>query len=449
MKKLKFLLPLLLIALVAIFVISCGEDEDTYSTEATMVSTTEATTTATTAEVTTVTTHQTTKEPYPSTTRPVTTKATTTVTTTKIATVTTTVTTKVTTKLTTTAKVTTVFTLPTVTPSGTQKPKDDVTPVIIIPGIMGSRLIDANGTLQWPPEFSASSIGSLAKLSLDSGVALSAVSHAPVTAALSNTSMHIGSNDTYRELARTLAEEFGADNVYFFGYDWRQDLRLSAIELHKFIEQVKYTSNDDKVNVVAHSMGGLVLSSYLTLCNTEQKAPSIDVAVTAGTPFGGSEKTTAIVGGYGDFLDDFIDTSAITGPTAGTLISTLKFTITSVAQSFPSIYTMVPTTSYAKLGAAMNNAAGASGRVTAEWLASNYTAAFASVEHHNVVGNGKNTLSEITPAGVESYVDGDGTVVYSSACGVFASNTVTFDGVDHGGLVTSPDVLARIVEFIK
>lgn len=448
MKKLKFLLPLVLIALAALLVISCGDDEDAYSTEATSVMTTEATTAETTAAETTVAQTATTLK----TTVSQTTKATTAVTTAKITTVTTTVTTefttKATTKLTTTAKVTTVFTLPTVNPTGTQKPKDDVTPVIIIPGIMGSQLIDANGTLQWPPEFSPSAIGNLAKLGLSGGISLSAVSHAPVTAALSNSTMHIGSNDTYRELARALAEEFGADNVYFFGYDWRQDLRLSAIELYKFVEQVKYTSNDSKVNVVAHSMGGLVLSSYLTLCNAEQKTPSIEVAITAGTPFGGSEKTTAIIGGYGNFLEDYVDTDAIAGPASGALLSTLKYTLTSIAQSFPSVYTMIPTASYDKLGGAMHTAAGASGRVTAEWLASNYAAAFASIEHHNVVGNGKSTLSDITPAGVESYIDGDGTVVYGSACGVF-SNTVTFDGASHGELVSAPNLLDHIVNCLK
>ena len=419
----KYALVLLVILLASTLVISCGGEADTTTTL--VDTTTEAT--MSTADTTTAI-------------------ASTTTTAVKVTTAS-----KMTTKLTTVADATTVFTFPTVTPSGTQRPKDEVTPIIIIPGIMGSQLSDSVGNILWPADISSAGMQKLSQLHLENGASnITSVSLAPVAQALVNPAIHIGSNDTYRELASALAAEFGANNVYFFGYDWRQDLPLSAIELYKFIEQVKYTSNDDKVNIVAHSMGGLVLTSYLSLCNDQGRATSIDTAVTAGTPFYGAEKATAVVGGYGDFLKDYVNVDQIISSPAGSvMLDTISDLIIGLAKSYPSIYTMIPSASYEKLDTEMRTAAGVKGRVTADWLTSKYTSAFASVEHYNLVGTRKNTLSVITPAGSESYVDGDGTVSYASAVGAFEGATKSFNGIDHGKLVESPDALNYIVGCFK
>ena len=360
--------------------------------------------------------------------------------------------TELTTKQSTTlALQTTVYTFPNVTPSGEVRPKDDVVPVIIIPGIMGSQLVDPVGNLLWPTDVSSGGIQNLAKLDLANGTpGLSAVSLAPVSGALVNRSIHIGSNDTYRALATALSEEFGSDNVYFFGYDWRQDLRLSAIELYKFIEQVKYTSNDDKVNVVSHSMGGLVLTSYLALCDQQGKTSSIDTAVTAGTPFYGSEKASAVIGGYGDFLKDYVDVDGIASTPAGSvMLGTISDLITSLAKGFPSVYTMIPKASYNKFDTGLGTAAGVNGRVTADWLNSNYASAYKKVNHFNVVGGGYDTLEVISESGAKTNVNGDGTVTHLSAVGAFDSSSKTFNGRDHGKLVASADTLAYIVNCLK
>ncbi len=52
-------------------------------------------------------------------------------------------------------------------------------------------------------------------------------------------------------------------NLYIFHYDWRQDNVKSAAKLDEFIEQVLQNHpNHDQVDVVAHSMGGLILRYY-------------------------------------------------------------------------------------------------------------------------------------------------------------------------------------------
>ena len=54
-------------------------------------------------------------------------------------------------------------------------------------------------------------------------------------------------------------------NYYVFLYDWRQDNVKSASELADFIEQVRRDYNDPalKVDIIAHSMGGLIARYYI------------------------------------------------------------------------------------------------------------------------------------------------------------------------------------------
>jgi len=57
----------------------------------------------------------------------------------------------------------------------------------------------------------------------------------------------------------------GSRNYYVFFYDWRQDNVESARKLSRFIEQIRldYADPELKVDLVAHSMGGLIARYYL------------------------------------------------------------------------------------------------------------------------------------------------------------------------------------------
>lgn len=58
-------------------------------------------------------------------------------------------------------------------------------------------------------------------------------------------------------------DAFGAENTYFFNYDWRLDPLKHADELNKFIKNVKAETNCDRVALAAFSMGGTVTCAYL------------------------------------------------------------------------------------------------------------------------------------------------------------------------------------------
>ncbi len=114
-------------------------------------------------------------------------------------------------------------------------------------------------------------------------------------------------------------EAFGAENTYFFNYDWRIDPLKHADELNSFIKNVKTETECDRVALAAFSMGGTVTCSYLykygstdidsvSLCSTAFQGTSC-----MGTMFSGDLSVDA----YGlirraaqltrnDFLDELI-----------------------------------------------------------------------------------------------------------------------------------------------
>ena len=86
--------------------------------------------------------------------------------------------------------------------------------------------------------------------------------------------------------------------VYPFGYDWRQPLDIIEAQLAGFVDEVidrtkllrhyhaaNYESNP-RVNLVGHSMGGLVIAGYLQRFGGGEK--KVEKVATLATPFQGS-----------------------------------------------------------------------------------------------------------------------------------------------------------------
>lgn len=56
----------------------------------------------------------------------------------------------------------------------------------------------------------------------------------------------------------------GADNSYFFNYDWRLDPMATAEKLNAFIENVKQVEGSSTVTLIPCSMGGVITNAYLS-----------------------------------------------------------------------------------------------------------------------------------------------------------------------------------------
>lgn len=70
-------------------------------------------------------------------------------------------------------------------------------------------------------------------------------------------------------LALSLIERVGEDNVYYFTYDWRKNPEIIASELDAFIRMVQEKSDAKKVHIAALSMGGMVTTAYMYYCGTQ------------------------------------------------------------------------------------------------------------------------------------------------------------------------------------
>jgi pimeloyl-ACP methyl ester carboxylesterase len=78
------------------------------------------------------------------------------------------------------------------------------------------------------------------------------------------------------------------DDLWGFAYDWRQDNRDSAKRLGEFLNQ--QTTEDDRVVLIAHSMGGLVCRALLLDNQFAHLEPRITKLIQLGTPTLGSAK---------------------------------------------------------------------------------------------------------------------------------------------------------------
>lgn len=150
-------------------------------------------------------------------------------------------------------------------------------PVILIPGLMGTRLRDPEtGRDVWPGSVFDLMLDGQSELALD----IDPTSLLPKPSRFEPYAIadRVGGRDFYATIARTLeaaggyrlAEPGSAPDprhpsYYVFPYDWRYDNVATARRLSRFIEQIRSDHADPglEVDIVAHSMGGLIARYYL------------------------------------------------------------------------------------------------------------------------------------------------------------------------------------------
>lgn len=190
-------------------------------------------------------------------------------------------------------------------------------PIILIPGIQGTKLFDTNQkdfkTVWSGVKKFFSDIHQLALK--DNGV-----SDKYLDAVIERADIE---DLAYSELINYLKSQ--GYRVYIFGYDWRRSNRESAIALGHFVERIKRRfGNINSFNFITHSMGGLVFSAYLKSLDAAQREEVVERAVMTVPPFLGSmESVLSLTMGSSMLFNSSDD-------------------FRKVARTFPAIYELLP-----------------------------------------------------------------------------------------------------------
>ena len=153
----------------------------------------------------------------------------------------------------------------------------DTTPVIVIPGLFGSRLRDRDtGVEVWPGGLRELAFGDYRDLALKFDAQTLEV--VPDNLEAFGLADRVLGQDFYGPLIQTL-QDFGGYKLgtpgepprgrerryYVFPYDWRQDNVVHARGLDRLIDTIRrdYGDPDLRVDLIAHSMGGLIARYYL------------------------------------------------------------------------------------------------------------------------------------------------------------------------------------------
>jgi pimeloyl-ACP methyl ester carboxylesterase len=145
-------------------------------------------------------------------------------------------------------------------------------PVVVIPGILGSELINSKtGEKVWPSAFRTSEEGLPISANLEANrddlVPGKIVETAKLAKLLPEVYVYRDLLDALRRYAgyrdgdwENPAADGDRDTFYIFAYDWRRDNVTNARELVRRLQRLKdkLKRQDLKFNIVAHSMGGLI-----------------------------------------------------------------------------------------------------------------------------------------------------------------------------------------------
>lgn len=196
---------------------------------------------------------------------------------------------------------------------GNQAGNPDQPPVVIVHGALGSRLarVDGGGEV-WPGSLRRILFSDYRSLMLQ----IDPQTLEPRSSALQPTDVakRVGGVDFYGRILDALDAAGGyrpgrpgepvsrGDRRYYvFMYDWRQDNIETVRELDRFVESIRSDYNDPqlKVDIVAHSMGGLVTRYFIRYGTqdlldgnefpvTQEGAQKVRRVVLLGTPNLGS-----------------------------------------------------------------------------------------------------------------------------------------------------------------
>jgi len=123
--------------------------------------------------------------------------------------------------------------------------------------------------------------------------------------------------------------QLGID-LFLFPYDWRLDVKVASLEFDSIVNEAVLNSPTGKINIIAHSMGGLLAKDYII----REGDSNINKLVFAGTPHLGAPKAFNAL----NFGDDF-DLKFLS-------LGLNKNKAKEIAQNMPAVYELLPSREY-------------------------------------------------------------------------------------------------------
>lgn len=209
-------------------------------------------------------------------------------------------------------------------------------PVLIIPGIMGSKLYYDNQLVWVDPNEALDKINDyfLQNLTMsNNGESVKTIVAKSVIDEMRIVNKKLGIDlrvsDSFKSLVQGLmADGYNTNSNYFyFPYDWRLNLDINNSLLDKKVTDIKNQTGFKKVDIIAHSMGGLVTEGYIK----EFGKGSINKLIFVGTPHLGAPKSAKAL------LEGDIDI-----PFGLLNYDTMK----ALSKNMPSVYELLPNQKY-------------------------------------------------------------------------------------------------------
>lgn len=353
-------------------------------------------------------------------------------------------------------------------------------PVIIVPGIMGTYLYknyDDNAEI-WPNITRViKSIDDLYLNDLSLNMFGKENPEKPIIPGDIIRSIPSYGMDVFAGLISELENNGGyieGKDLFVFPYDWRMSTKESADLLKSKIDEVLLNTEQEKVDIVAHSMGGLIAKKYIA-DNGEDK---VDQLIFLGTPHLGSPKAFKTLM-FGDSMGFEKYSISFLRPAVAKLIS----------QNMPAVYELLPSEKYVSESGSyvINDLDKKKEPVSLDYnqtkdlmiekgrtpemfpFAENLhngvdNLNLSNVNTYNFVGCGSKTMGEITVKQKRSwkglflslvddfdlkYINGDETVPLLSAIDVPGAEVHFVKNITHGDLPSADGVKQDILSILK